>query len=246
MGAFLTGFQIVVLGFNLLVLAYFMGLNLYYITLSIMSTVWLLKFKVRRMGRFRRLDKNPLLPSVAILSPAYNEEPTIVESVKSLLKVEYPKLEVIVINDGSKDRTIDELKRAFQLVESKRKTKDTLKTQEVKTVYRSRKHQNLYVLDKDNGGKADALNAGINFSKSDLVCGIDADSLLEKNALMRLVEDYMTGDENVVALGGIVRIANQLQPRQRVISEGIAGTANGNGLSVNDRSRVAKVGSVAL
>ncbi|MGA1793726.1 MAG: glycosyltransferase family 2 protein [Thermoplasmatota archaeon] len=208
MGAFLTGFQILVLGFNLMVLAYFMGLNIYYITLSVMSTIWLLKFKVRRMGRFRKLDKNPLLPSVSILSPAYNEEPTIVESVKSLLKVEYPKLEVIVINDGSKDRTIEELKRAFKLVESKRKTKETLSTKEVKTVYRSRKHDSLYVLDKENGGKADALNAGINFSRSDLVCGIDADSLLEKNALMRLVEDYMTGDENVVALGGIVRIAN--------------------------------------
>ncbi|MGA1866857.1 MAG: glycosyltransferase family 2 protein [Thermoplasmatota archaeon] len=213
MGAFVTGLQIVLLGFNLLILTYFLVLNIYYLALSVMSTVWLLNFKVRRLGRFRKLEKNPLLPSVAILSPAYNEEPTIVDSVKSLLKVEYPKLEVIVINDGSKDRTIDELRRAFKLVWSNRGTKDTLQTKEVKAVYYSEKYPNLYVLDKENGGKADALNAGINFSRSDLVCGIDADSLLEKNALMRLVEDYMTGEENVVALGGIVRIANDCDIR---------------------------------
>jgi cellulose synthase/poly-beta-1,6-N-acetylglucosamine synthase-like glycosyltransferase len=208
MSALWTGIQIVILGFNILILLYFAMLNLYYLTLSIMSSVQLIRFKVRRMGRFREMKNNPLLPTVSILSPAYNEEPTIVESVKSQLNVDYPKLEVIVINDGSKDKTIDELKRAFKLVESKRKTKNILETQQVTTVYRSRRHENLFVLDKENGGKADALNAGINFSKSELFCGIDADSLLEKNSLIRLVEEYMTGGENVVALGGIVRIAN--------------------------------------
>jgi len=215
-----TGIQIVILGFNVLILVYFAVLNLYYLVLSIMSSVQLIRFKVRRMGRYRPMKDNPLLPAVSILSPAYNEEPTIVESVKSQLKVDYPKLEVIVINDGSADKTMDELKRAFKLVESKRKTKEHIETKEVKQVYRSRKHDNLYVLDKENGGKADALNAGINFSKSELFCAIDADSLLEKNSLIRLVEDYMTGDENVVALGGIVRIANDCKIKDGVVEKG--------------------------
>jgi cellulose synthase/poly-beta-1,6-N-acetylglucosamine synthase-like glycosyltransferase len=208
---FLVFLELVIFSFNLLILFYFAALNLYYLFLSVLSTIQLVKFKVKRLSRFRNMHVNPTLPSVSILSPAYNEEVTIVESVNSLLKVEYPKLEIIVINDGSKDDTLGALKKGFMLTESQRKTGKQLETQEVRQVYRSTKHENLFVLDKENGGKADALNAGINFSRSDLFCGIDADSLLEKNALMRLVEDYMTEPSDVVALGGIVRIANDCE-----------------------------------
>ncbi len=97
------------------------------------------------------MERNPSLPSVSILSPAYNEEVTIVERLNSLLKVEYPKLEIIVINDGSSDDTLGALKEGFGMVSSTRKYEGKIPTQEVKKVYRSTLHDNLFVLDKDNG-----------------------------------------------------------------------------------------------
>ena len=200
--------EIIIFGFNLLILVYFISLNGYYLFLSTLSVIQLLGFKIRRSGRKRKLDNHPFLPTVSILSPAYNEEQTIAESVSSLTRVNYPKLEIIVINDGSSDGTLMELKQVFDLRVSKRKGSGKLPTMKVNKVYRSGEHENLFVIDKENGGKADALNAGINLSRADLFCAIDADSILEKNALMRLVEDHMTRGSDVIALGGIVRIAN--------------------------------------
>lgn len=206
--SFWQAVEITVFGFNLMILAYFLGLNGYYLFLSTMSVIQLVRFKIRRIGRRRKLEKHPFLPSVSILSPAYNEEQTIAESLSSLIKVNYPKLDIIVVNDGSIDGTLKELKKVFKLRKSKRKGSGKLPSAKIRGVYRSGKYDNLFVIDKENGGKADALNAGINLSRSDLFCAIDADSILDRDALMRLVEDYMTKGSNVVALGGIVRIAN--------------------------------------
>ncbi|MDG6224613.1 MAG: glycosyltransferase [Candidatus Thermoplasmatota archaeon] len=208
MASFWHYLELVLFVFNLMILFYFLCLNLYYIFLSALSTIQLINFRKRRMSRHRNVKGSPILPSVSILSPAYNEEVTIVESVNSLLKVDYPKLEIIVINDGSKDGTLDALKKGFKLKLAKRKPSGRLETKEIRDVYRSRTHTNLLVVDKENGGKADALNVGINFSRSKLVCAIDADSLLEKNALQRMVEEYLTEGKEVIALGGMIRIAN--------------------------------------
>lgn len=197
-----------VLSFNYMILIYFAILNLFYIMLSIFAANQLFMFKVRGKSRSRNMKEMPVLPTVSILSPAYNEELTICESLKSQLNLDYPELEVIVINDGSRDGTMDVLKKEFALVETNRTPGDALETKPVRAVYKSRKHSNLFVIDKENGGKADALNTGVNFSRARLFCAIDADSLLEKTALTRLVEEYMTEPGNVIALGGIIRIAN--------------------------------------
>jgi len=172
MATFWYFLELTIFLFNLGILLYFVMLNGYYLFLSVLSTIQLVKFRQRRMSRYRNIARSPILPTVSVLSPAYNEEVTIVESVKALLKVDYSKMEVIVINDGSKDNTLEVLKDAFKLVPGKRKPAAYLETKEVRGIYKSSINTNLWVVDKENGGKADALNVGINFSKSKLFCAI--------------------------------------------------------------------------
>ena len=150
------------------------------------------------------LYEKGVLPGISIIAPAYNEEKSIIDSVTSLLNLKYPQYEVIVVNDGSKDRTLETLIKHFKLERKHPFFKLTLKTKALRGVYVNRNIPNLIVIDKRNGGKADALNMGINVAKNEYVCGIDADSLLEENALLKLTS--VTLDETVehIALGGNV------------------------------------------
>ncbi len=148
------------------------------------------------------------LPPVSILAPAYNEEATIVESVRSLLSLRYPHFEVLVINDGSKDQTLRALREAFELEAVERDHEEVLDHAPVVGLYGSPMHPNLFVIDKQNGGKADALNAGINQARSPIFCSMDADSILEPDALLRVIQPFLDDPDNVVASGGTVRIAN--------------------------------------
>ncbi|GAC91192.1 cell wall biosynthesis glycosyltransferase [Anoxybacillus flavithermus NBRC 109594] len=145
---------------------------------------------------------------VSILVPAYNEEAGIFATVRSLLSIEYPEYEIVVINDGSTDDTLERLKQDFDLVEIKRVIRQQLKTKPIRAVYRSRKFSHLFVIDKENGGKADALNAGINFSSYPYVCSIDGDSVIERRAFLKVMKPIVDSDEDVIASGGSVRIAN--------------------------------------
>ena len=148
------------------------------------------------------------VPPVSILVPCYNEEKTVVNNIKSLLSIEYNQFEVVVINDGSKDGTLDVLRKAFDLKRIDRPYKKTIITQEVRGVYLSSKIPNLTIIDKVNGGKADALNVGINICKYPLFTAIDADSILEKNSLLKVVRPFIDDPDKVVVTGGIVRVLN--------------------------------------
>ncbi len=150
----------------------------------------------------------PLTPPVSVLLPAYNESAAIVESVASLLGLRYPEFEVIVVNDGSKDDTLQQVVEAYGLEPLDRDSPNTIETQAIRGIYQSRAYPELIVIDKENGGKADSLNAGINASRYPLVCGIDADSILEPDALLRAIEPFVLRPDLVIATGGIVRIAN--------------------------------------
>lgn len=152
-----------------------------------------------------------LIPDITIIVPAYNEEKVITESVKALLDLDYPKLEVLVVNDGSKDETMKRLKKDFKLVKVERVVEEKIETEKFKGLYRSIERDGLTVVDKENGGKADALNAGLNYSRTDLILAIDADTLVEKNALSKMVRRYMSTDSRVVAIGGIVRVLNNCE-----------------------------------
>lgn len=160
----------------------------------------------------RSLDQLPrqlsgLEPPISILIPAYNEEKTIATSLRSLLQLHYTQYDLIVINDGSTDGTLAALIKDFHLVPTSEPYDDCLPMKTIRSVYASLCHPNLRVIDKDNGGKADALNAGINLSRSPLFCCVDADSMLERDSLLRIVQPFLE-DPHTVACGGTIRIAN--------------------------------------
>jgi cellulose synthase/poly-beta-1,6-N-acetylglucosamine synthase-like glycosyltransferase len=145
---------------------------------------------------------------ISMICPAHNEEKTIVDTVRSLQMLNYPEFEIIVVNDGSKDQTLERLLQAYDLRRVDRVYKRSLPTKSVRALYASPMVPNLVVVDKENGGKADALNCGINLSRYPLFSSMDADSVIEDDALLKAVKPFMEWPEETVAVGGIVRCAN--------------------------------------
>jgi cellulose synthase/poly-beta-1,6-N-acetylglucosamine synthase-like glycosyltransferase len=190
-------------------LAYFGALNAIYLVFT--AVAWR---SVNGYRRERAYDASaealasPLTPPVSILLPAFNEEAGIVESVRSLLALRYPEHEVIVVNDGSRDATLARLAAAFDLVPVRKALRNTVPSARVRGTYVSSSHRNLWVIDKENGGKADALNAAVNAARYPYVCAVDADAMLEADALLRVAKPILDDPDLVVATGGIVRIAN--------------------------------------
>lgn len=195
-------------GFNAIVFTYFIVLNASYLALSVIAF-----HAVRRYAeRLRSLDVKETIahagaPPITLIAPAFNEEATAVESVRSLLSLNYPEYEVVVVNDGSKDATVQRLVEAFDLRPFPKMSTFDVDTAEIRQTYRSRRHPHLWLVDKENGGKADALNAGLCFCRTPLFCAMDADTLLERDALTRVVRPFLE-DARTVAAGGIIRIAN--------------------------------------
>lgn len=189
------------------VLAYFILLNGAYLLLNLFSIV-----SLHRRSQERILDELPqvyggLEPPVSLLVPAFNEEATIAASVRSMLQLAYSQLEIVVINDGSRDGTLEVLKKEFALVPFPEAYRVQLPTKPITAIYRSTRYPNVRVIDKVNGGKADSLNAGINASRYPLFCGVDADSILQRDSIQRVVRPFLR-DPTVVATGGTVRVAN--------------------------------------
>ena len=149
-----------------------------------------------------------LAPPISVIAPAFNEELSIVDSVRALLALEYPEHEVIVVNDGSTDATLDTLTKAFALEQADLPQVAELQVTQILGTYRSATHPNLILIDKENGRKADAVNAGLGFARTPLVCIIDADSIIEPDGLLRSAEPFLTDDGSLVAVGGAIRIAN--------------------------------------
>jgi cellulose synthase/poly-beta-1,6-N-acetylglucosamine synthase-like glycosyltransferase len=196
--------------FNYVVFVYFLITNIQYLLLFLASIgVVSRHLNVLRTASLDELLEFHLLPPLSILAPAYNEEATIVQSIRSLLNLHYETYEVIVINDGSKDGTLERLKEAFELEPASLAPEGDLPTKPVRRYYTSRQRHvaRLVVVDKENGGKADALNAGINVAEYPLFCAMDADSVLEGDALLRVVKPFIDAPETV-AIGGIIRLAN--------------------------------------
>ena len=144
---------------------------------------------------------------ISILVPAYNEEVTILDSVRSLLDLDYRLYEVIVLDDGSKDRTTDILVDAFHLTRTNRPIRKTVACQPEEAIYEGVYNGiRLTLIRKKNGGKGDALNMGINASNYPYFVCIDADSMLQKDSLKKIVQPVMENDK-VVAVGGLIRVA---------------------------------------
>ncbi|HEY8382395.1 MAG TPA: glycosyltransferase family 2 protein [Microvirga sp.] len=161
-------------------------------------------------------------PPIALLVPAYNEELSIVESLRSMLALNYPRFEIIAVNDGSKDGTLKAMIEGFGLEPVQRTFDEAVDHKPIRGLYGSPRYPNLLVVDKENGGKSDALNAGINLSRAPVFCAIDADSILENDALLRAVKPFIDEPTRTVAVGGTIRIANGCRIENgRVVSIGL-------------------------
>ncbi|MFW6160770.1 MAG: glycosyltransferase family 2 protein [Acidobacteriota bacterium] len=191
------------------ILAYFFLININYSIFMILSLIGLFRYrKQMTYVYFKELFHFPSVKPVSIIVPAYNEEQSIIESVNSLLSLEYPKYEVIVVNDGSTDSTLSRLINYYDLKPSEKVYRKVLDTKPVRNIYISPSHSKLIVVDKENGKKADALNAGLNISRYPLFCAVDSDSLLEKEALLKVVRPFLEDPERTIASGGIIRLSN--------------------------------------
>jgi cellulose synthase/poly-beta-1,6-N-acetylglucosamine synthase-like glycosyltransferase len=190
------------------VLAYFLAVNGFLVVLLVASGLEMRSHLLESWheSRWRVLDSDAA-PTISLLAPAYNEAFTVTESLRSLLTLEYSNLEVVVINDGSSDETLAVLQRDFDLVPVHPIFQRRVESQPIRQIFRSRTSTGLVVVDKENGGKADALNAGVNVASSELVCAIDADTIIQSDALLRMVRPFLYRDD-VVAAGGTIRVVN--------------------------------------
>ncbi len=204
--------------FEYLILVYFLIISFTYFILSVLAF-----FKIRnyiastRSDDFETIFYKGLYKPVSVLIPAYNEEKSITESVESVLSLNYPEFEVIVINDGSTDKTFDVLKDHFAMVEIELSREYMEKRDELISVWTS-KTDKLMVINKKTGGKASALNTGVHMSRYPLVCNIDSDSILDRNALL-IISKPFAKDSRVIATGGIIRVANNCEIEHARIKE---------------------------
>jgi len=153
-------------------------------------------------------------PSISILAPAYNEGATIIENVRSLLSIHYNNMELIVVNDGSKDDSLQKLIDAYELIPVSRLVINHILAKPIRGIYKSTNpvYKKLVVVDKVNGGKADALNVGVNVANNDYIVCIDVDCILEQDAMQKLVKPFLEEkSKRVIATGGVVRIANSCE-----------------------------------
>lgn len=190
-------------------LLFYFALNSSYSLLLIFSLIDIVVRNRRRIDveLDHNLESFYTIP-VSIIAPAYNEEFTIVSSIKSLLSLRYPEFEVVVVNDGSKDDTIGVMKKAFQLYPVHTVFQKQVESKPIQKIYKSRIEPRLIFVDKVNGGKADALNCGINIARFPLFCAIDADTLILPNALLKVALPFHEDPTRTVATGGTIRVAN--------------------------------------
>jgi cellulose synthase/poly-beta-1,6-N-acetylglucosamine synthase-like glycosyltransferase len=191
------------------ILLYFLGINLFYFALIVIAFAGIISHQLKAwFATANEIYKARITPPISIIAPAYNEELSIIENIKSLLQLRYKEFEVIVVNDGSTDSTFDKINSKYKLIRLAQKYYPDIPTKQVKGIYRSAVNKKLIVIDKENGGKADSLNAGINVSIYPLFCAMDSDSILEKDALLRLVHPFMENYREVIATGGLIRVIN--------------------------------------
>ncbi|MCK9420119.1 MAG: glycosyltransferase [Nitrospirae bacterium] len=201
-----------IIGFNYCVGFYFGLLNTVYSVLLVLALFMIFKHLRRiKYSPYREFSISPETPPVTILIAMHNEEKVVLRSIRSALATDYPFFEVIIINDGSTDGTLQKVIDTYGLKKIDRVYRTFLKTQPVKGFYYSLETPNFLVIDKERGGKADALNCGVNVSRSPYFCSLDADSLFEKDALIRVMAPLLESNIPVIASGGVVRIINGLK-----------------------------------
>ncbi|HWQ33056.1 MAG TPA: glycosyltransferase [Blastocatellia bacterium] len=206
--------------FTWFVVTYFLALNTIYLCLMIGSYFGLRRYHLEnRYEDFQEVVSFELAPPLSLLVPAHNEGRVIVENVRSLLGLRYPRMEIIIINDGSKDDTLEQLINGFDLELTPRVYWKTVECQTVRGIYWNPACPNLWVIDKVNGRKADAINAGINLARYPYVCVIDGDCILDRDAMLRVMKPVIRNRWETMAAGGTVRIVNGCRVGPGLIAE---------------------------
>jgi cellulose synthase/poly-beta-1,6-N-acetylglucosamine synthase-like glycosyltransferase len=189
---------------------YYLACNIAYLAMLVIA----LKTSAAHHRQLQSVNLNwvkntPLALPITLVVPAHNEEKSICVSLSNLLSLDYPELEFVVVNDGSSDRTLELMQEEFRLRPIRAVYVSQIPCAPVRQIYRSAADPRLLVLDKEcAGSKADAINAGLNAATSPYVCIVDADSVLEPDALLRIMAPILADPHQVVSVGGIVRIAN--------------------------------------
>ena len=206
---FASFFSTLLIAFTFFVAIYMIGIILFYFVLFIISALQLRReYKLDQYEPYEEVEQSSFTRPVSIVVPAYNEEAGIVPSVRSLLSINYPEYEVVVINDGSKDQTLQAMIDSFEMVKIEKVIRKQVESNEIIDVYQSTIYDHLFAVDKENGGKADALNAGINIAHYPYFCSLDGDSIIERDAFAKVMKPIIDSKEDIVAVGGSVRIAN--------------------------------------
>lgn len=188
---------------------YYLLMNLYVLGLSVNSALALRRnHHLQRFGRVREMLSSRLAPPVTIVLPAYNEAAGIVDAIRSMSIVEYPRFEIVVANDGSTDETLEALIEAFHLELVRIPYRDELATKSIRAIYRGRSSVDITVVDKENGGRADALNAGVNAARYPYVLCTDADVVLDAKCLVRAMQRVVEDRERTIGVGGNIRPLN--------------------------------------
>ncbi len=205
--------------FNAIVLAYFLLINAVYALTSAVAFISLRRYT----RRLKTVDVEELLgmagaPPITVVAAAYNEAAVCVDATHALLTQAYADYEILFVNDGSKDDTLRLMTESFELEPAPRIPTASIPTQRIRGVYHSRRHPNLWVIDKENGGKPDAVNAGVNHCRTPLFCVLDADTLLERDALTRMVRPLLE-DATVVGVGGIIRVVTGCRVEAGMVKE---------------------------
>ena len=176
-------------------------------------------------GRLTGLLRSDSTPGVSIVMPAYNEGVGIVESVRSMAMLHYPRFEIVVVNDGSADDTVERMISSFRMRVSHVHRPNAIVSSHVRAIYESTLPIPVILVDKENGGKGDAVNAGINAAQYDYVMVTDADIVLEEQAVLRAMRHFVEDRERVVAVGGNIRPINGCRVRRgKVIEVGLPKT----------------------
>lgn len=210
--------------FNLFMLIYVTLLLSSYVFIGIFSSLELYSYHSKN----KDFDDHQImayqeLPSICIIAPAYNEDLSIIANIRSLMMMQYPKLQVIIVNDGSKDKTLEKAIEEYEMVPVDYAFDADIPTAKVRGIYKSmdKTYSGLILVDKENGGKADALNVGINISRSDLVLCIDVDCIIEPDGILKMVKPFLQEGKGkrVIAAGGVIRVVNSCEINEGIVTK---------------------------
>ncbi len=214
-----TFFYIVIQIVQFFCFGYFLALNGVYLSLGLLSLSVLPKY-IRRQS-FHKLPQQQtgFEPPISLIVTSFNEESVIVPAVRALQQLHYPEFEIIIVNDGSTDKSLEILTEEFGLKKFPAAFRERIRHKPVRGVYQSTIYPNLRVIDKENGGcKADASNAGVNGARYGLFMPLDADTILERNCLTLMVQPFLLNPKTL-AVGGTVRILNGCEVSDGVLTK---------------------------